>query len=122
MFDLGFDEHDITDNYEIGWTPASRAYDHGITLQIAEHGDRRLVAVPREDVEAQCGRHASGLYGLRLEPVCPLCQSSGAYTPAPRHPEDDPDAEMCSCGCQLDEEACEYFDVPLRTYCRGWDS
>jgi hypothetical protein len=65
---IGFEEHDLTAAYEIGWTRAAMSYDHGYTLHVTGQGDRRLVAVPHDDVEAQCGRYASGLYGYRLEP------------------------------------------------------
>lgn len=64
---LGLVERDLTEAYAIGWTPAPRSYDHGYTFTLEEREGRRLVAVPLEEVEAQCGRYASGLYGLRLE-------------------------------------------------------
>jgi hypothetical protein len=51
--------------YTVFETRAPRAYDYHGVIQVENGGDRRIVAIPVQDVEMQAARYASGMYGAR---------------------------------------------------------
>jgi hypothetical protein len=70
---IHWDVVDITDKYRLLRTRAPRAYDYGYVIEVGEMPFRpekneterdteRLVAIPKESVEYQSGRYASGMY------------------------------------------------------------
>jgi hypothetical protein len=57
---------DLTANYRLLRTRAPQVYDYGYVIEIGkmqgEFGEERLVAMPKESVDYQSGRYASGMY------------------------------------------------------------
>jgi hypothetical protein len=68
-----WDTVDVTRKYRLLRTRAPQAYDYGYVIEVGtmlpraeknetERDAERLVAIPRESVEYQSGRYASGMY------------------------------------------------------------
>lgn len=71
----GCEWHSTTTPYALVETNAPQAYDYGYTVDLGvdemttRTGIIRLVAMPVERVEYQCGRYMSGLYLVRMVEV-----------------------------------------------------
>jgi hypothetical protein len=63
---MGWDFVDLSAKYRLLRTRAPQAYDYGYVIEIGrmdgEFGEERLVAMPKDRVEYQSGRYASGMY------------------------------------------------------------
>ncbi len=63
---IHWDVVDLSAKYKLLRTRAPQSYDYGYCIEVGtmpgEHGEERMVALPKESVEYQSGRYSSGMY------------------------------------------------------------